>query len=161
MKKPPSPVRYIRTKNVVEGVKIFKTYMNMMSEKVLILLCDVHSSFLIYFSLLLHIYTHLHTPKIPFFQFLFFFCSFMLYCCCWCCSAVIKFLLLTKNFLQTNIVYPTHIHTSAHIHLFSCIWCTRENKFFFRGKARHLWSWRKFIFFCVHSHTWLKNFICT
>lgn len=71
--KPPSPVWYIRTKNVVEGVKIFKTYMNMMSEKVLILLCDVHSSFLIYFSLLLHIYTHLHTPKIPFFQFYFFF----------------------------------------------------------------------------------------
>jgi hypothetical protein len=107
---PPSPVRYIRTKNVVEGVKIFKTYMNMMSEKVLILLCDVHSSFLIYFSLLLHIYTHLHTPKIPFFQFYFIFFLFMLYCCCWCCSAVIK-LLLTKNFTNE---YRTYTHKCTH-----------------------------------------------
>lgn len=126
LKKPPSPVRYIRTKNVVEGVKIFKTYMNMMSEKVLILLCDVHSSFLIYFSLLLHIYTHLHTPKIPFFQFLFFFfCSFMLYCCCWCCSAVIKFLLLTKKFFTKRISYIPHtytqVHTSTYFHVYDVL----------------------------------------
>jgi hypothetical protein len=42
------------------GVKIFKTYMNMMSEKVLILLCDVHSSFLIYFPFYCT-HTHMYT----------------------------------------------------------------------------------------------------
>lgn len=40
------------------------------------------------------------------------------------------------------------------------MWRTREISFFFifRGKARHLWSWRKFL--CTNTHThW--NFRCT
>jgi hypothetical protein len=51
----------------VRGVKIFKTYMNMMSEKVLILLCDVHSSL---FSFIFPSIAHTHTRAYVYEKFL-------------------------------------------------------------------------------------------
>lgn len=53
------------TRKVRDGdrrVEIFKTYMNMMSEKVLILLCDVHSSHL-FFSPLAYMCTHISSSR--------------------------------------------------------------------------------------------------
>lgn len=50
--------RNLKVRDGDRRVKIFKTYMNMMSEKVLILLCDVHSSHLFF----LPIYTHTFLP---------------------------------------------------------------------------------------------------
>lgn len=61
--------RVVEAKNSVEGVKIFKTYMNMMSEKVLILLC-VRMYIALFPSIASHIYTRIRKKFLSFNSFL-------------------------------------------------------------------------------------------